>query len=169
MGGTAMSLLATFPIEGGCSCKLVRYRMLTAPLFVHCCHCSWCQHETGSAFAINAMIESDRVELTSGEVGEVIVVDTPSESGSGQKIVRCHRCFVALWSHYAGSGQLIKFVRVGSLDHPEFLPPDIHIYTASKQPWVVLPQGTPAVPEYYDREKHWSPESLTRRRTLLLG
>ena len=158
--------VTTYPIEGGCACKLVRYRMLTAPLFVHCCHCRWCQRETGAAFAINAMLESDRVEIVSGEV---IVVDTPSESGSGQKIARCHRCFIALWSHYAGLGQLIKFVRVGSLDHPDFLPPDIHIYTSSKQPWVVLPQEAPAVPEYYDRETYWPQDSLARRKALLLG
>ncbi len=158
--------VVTFPIEGGCSCKLVRYRMLTAPLFVHCCHCRWCQRETGASFALNAMIESSRVEQTSGEV---MVVDTPSESGSGQKIARCHRCFVALWSNYAGAGPLLKFVRVGTLDHPDLLPPDIHIFTSSKQPWVVLPPGTPASEWYYDRETHWPPDSLARRKALVLG
>jgi len=151
-------------LEGGCTCRFVRYRMHGTPLFVHCCHCRWCQRETGSAFAINAMIEADRVELLNGQVD---VVDTPSLSGKGQKISRCPRCRVAVWSHYAGAGERVHFVRVGTLDDPDRLPPDIHIFTASKQAWVVLPPGTPAVPAYYDRNEHWPPESLARRKALL--
>lgn len=106
------------------------------------------------------MIESERVELLSGEPE---LVETPSASGAGQRIARCPRCRVAVWSHYAGAGDAVRFVRVGTLDEPGRLPPDIHIFTASKQPWVVLPRGTPAVPEYYDRKRHWPAESLARR------
>ena len=124
--------------EGGCACRFVRYRMMSAPLIVHCCHCRWCQRETGASFALNALVESDRVELLHGEVD---VVATPSESGKGQKIVRCPRCRVAVWSHYAGAGDAVSFIRVGTLDEPDRLPPDVHIFTASKQPWVVLPPG----------------------------
>ena len=91
----------------------------------------------------------------------------PSASGSGQKIARCPKCRIALWSNYAGAGPLLKFVRVGTLDLPDHLPPDIHIFTASKQPWVTLSPGIPAVPEYYDREKYWPAESLERRKALL--
>lgn len=159
-----MSTTSAFPTEGGCDCRAVRYRMETAPLFVHCCHCRWCQRESGASFALNAMIESDRVtEL--GQPPEL--VDTPTESGSGQVIARCPRCRIAVWSHYAGAGPLLKFIRVGTLDNPDLLPPDIHIYTASRQPWVVLPAGTPAVAEYYDRERYWPAESLARRQVLL--
>jgi hypothetical protein len=153
-----------FPLEGGCTCGEVRYRMKTKPLFVHCCHCRWCQRETGASFALNAMIEAARVELLKGQVD---VVDTPSNSGKGQKISRCPRCRVAVWSNYAGAGDAVHFVRVGTLDEPDRLPPDIHIFTASKQPWVVLPPGTPAVAEYYDRDVYWPRESLERRSALL--
>ena len=159
-----MSTTSAFPTEGGCDCRAVRYRMQTPPLFVHCCHCRWCQRESGAAFALNAMIESDRV-VELGLPPEL--VDTPSESGSGQRIARCPTCRLAVWSHYAGAGPLLKFIRVGTLDNPDLLPPDIHIYTASRQPWVVLPAGTPAVAEYYDRERYWPPESLARRQVLL--
>ena len=154
---------AEFPIEGGCTCRKVRYRMTTKPLFVHCCHCRWCQRETGSAFVLNALIESDRVVVLQGTP---VTIDTPSNSGRGQKIIRCPDCHVALWSHYAGAGNALKFVRVGTLDAPDRLPPDIHIFTASKQPWVVLRPGTPAMPEYYDSRQHWPPESLERRRAI---
>jgi len=153
----------SFPIEGGCTCRAVRYRMASAPLFVHCCHCRWCQRESGSAFALNAMIEADRVQLLAGETERV---QTPSASGKGQSIVRCARCRIALWSHYAGSGDAVSFVRVGTLDDPDLLPPDIHIFTLSKQPWVLLPPGTPAVAEYYRRSEHWPAASIDRFKAL---
>ena len=153
-----------FSVEGGCTCRAISYRMTSKPLFVHCCHCHWCQRETGSAFAINAMIEADRVVLASGEPE---IVDTPSNSGKGQKISRCPACRIALWSNYAGAGDKVRFVRVGTLDDADRCPPDIHIFTSSKQRWVVLPAGVPAVAEYYDRNEHWPAESLARRRALL--
>jgi len=152
-----------FPLEGGCTCRSVRYRMLTPPLFVHCCHCRWCQRETGASFALNAMIEAERVELLAGRPE---VVDTPSLSGKGQKIWRCPTCRIAVWSNYGGAGDAIRFVRVGTLDNPDALPPDIHIFTASKQPWVVLPPGTPAVPEFYKAAEFWPADSLARRAAL---
>jgi hypothetical protein len=152
------------PHDGGCTCRSVRYRMSGRPLFVHCCHCRWCQRESGSAFALNAMIEAERVRLLAGEVE---VVDTPSNSGKGQKIARCPRCRIALWSHYAGAGDAVSFVRVGTLDEPDRLPPDIHIFTASKQPWVRLPPDRPAVAEYYKASEHWPKESLERRAALI--
>ncbi len=150
--------------EGGCTCRAVRYRMHGTPLFVHCCHCRWCQRETGTAFALNAMIEADRVMLLKGEVE---IVNTPSNSGKGQKISRCRVCHIALWSNYAGAGDSLRFVRVGSLDEPDRFPPDIHIFTSSKQPWVVLPEKIPAVAEYYDRNVYWPKASLARRALLL--
>jgi hypothetical protein len=151
-------------LDGGCACRAVRYRLTSKPIFVHCCHCRWCQRESGASFALNAMIEADRVTLLKG-VPEVVV--TPTASGKGQKIARCPHCRVALWSNYAGAGDKVRFVRVGTLDEPDRLPPDIHIFTGSKQPWVTIPPGTPSVPEYYDREKYWPAESLARRRALL--
>ncbi|HYJ98462.1 MAG TPA: GFA family protein [Burkholderiaceae bacterium] len=154
---------APFPLEGGCDCKRVRYRMRTRPLFVHCCHCRWCQRETGASFALNAMIEMDRIDVL-GEAPEL--VNTPSQSGQGQQIARCPSCRIAVWSHYAGAGPSVAFVRVGTLDPPDHCPPDIHFFTASKQPWVVIPPGHTALPEYYDLKDHWSPDSLERRRVL---
>ena len=159
-----MTISQTPPFDGGCTCRTVRYRMTSPPLFVHCCHCRWCQRETGASFALNAMIESDRITNLAAEPE---LIQTPSASGAGQTIARCPNCRIALWSHYAGAGPLLKFVRVGTLDDPDCLPPDIHIFTESKQPWVVLPPDIPAVTEYYDRDVYWPPESLARRQLLL--
>jgi hypothetical protein len=140
--------------------------MTTKPLFVHCCHCRWCQRESGASFALNALIEADRVQLL---VGKVEIINTPSNSGKGQKISRCPRCRIGVWSNYAGVGDAVRFVRVGTLDEPDRLPPDIHIFTASKQPWVVLPPNIPAVAEYYKASELWPKESLERRAVLLAG
>ena len=156
-----MSQAEEHVVEGRCTCGCLRYRVRGKPMFVHCCHCRWCQRETGSAFAVNALFESDRVELLQGEIDTVV---TPSNSGKGQKIVRCPRCRVAVWSHYAGAGEAVCFVRVGTLEEPGRLAPDIHIFTSSKLPWVVLPEGVPAVPEYYSARDHWPAESLERFR-----
>lgn len=158
-----MSTSPAYPIEGGCDCRLVRYRILGAPLFVHCCHCRWCQRESGSAFALNAMIEADRVERLHGEPE---LVETPSESGKGQRIARCPQCRVAVWSHYSGGGAAICFIRVGSLDDPDRLPPDVHIFTESKQPWVTLSADTPVFETYYDRAELWPADSLARVEAL---
>jgi hypothetical protein len=150
--------------EGGCTCQAVRYRMTSGPLFVNCCHCRWCQRETGSAFVINAMIESDRLEVMQGQPE---LINTPSESGKGQLIARCPTCRVALWSHYAGAGRKVSFVRVGTLDNPDNFPPGAHIFARSRQHWVNLDGSAPVFEEYYEREKLWSPESLARREAML--
>ena len=149
---------------GGCTCRALRFGLQGKPLIVHCCHCRWCQRETGSAFVMNALIEADRVLLLKGQP-EVVL--TPSASGKGQKISRCPTCRVAVWSNYAGAGDALRFVRVGTLDDPDALPPDIHIFTESKQPWVVIPAGARAVPQYYKSAEVWSEDSLARRRAVL--
>ena len=124
---------------------------------MHCCHCRWCQRETGSAFVLNAFIEADRVVHIAAEPE---LVATPSESGGGQDIARCPKCRIAVWSNYGAAD--FRFVRVGTLDNPDLLPPDVHIFTASKQPWILLPQGTPVKESYYRHEEVWSTESLER-------
>ncbi len=145
--------------EGRCACDGVRYRLSSRPLFVHCCHCSWCQRETGSAFVLNAMIESDRVIVTKGQPNTVSI---PSESGKGQQMVRCPECQTTLWSHYAGIGDKVSFIRAGTLDDPSLTPPDIHIFTSTKLPWVQLPQDIPAVSGYYSRKEYWPEASIVR-------
>lgn len=145
-------------IEGGCACKAVRYRMHAPALIVHCCHCTWCQRETGASFALNAMIEAERVVLLEGQPE---VINTPSDSGAGQRVTRCPKCKIALWSNY-GDGDLVRFVRVGTLDEPGRFPPDVHIFTESKQPWVVIPSGQRAVARFYKRDEVWPKSSIER-------
>jgi hypothetical protein len=146
-------------LNGKCACGYVSYHLIAQPMIVHCCHCTWCQRETGTAFALNAVLEANAVEMESGKCE---IIDTPSQSGNGQKIARCPKCRVAVWSHYHQAGSNISFVRVGALSQPEKLPPDIHIYTSTKQPWVVIPEGVPSTLEFYNPREIWSTENLQR-------
>jgi hypothetical protein len=152
----------TTELSGGCACGSVRYRLESEPMFVHCCHCLDCQRQTGSAFVLNALIETDRVTLLAGEPQPVGV---PTDSGKPHRIFRCPNCQVALWSEYGGRTRM-RFVRVGTLDTPAALKPDVHIYVRSKQPWLQLPPGVPAFQEYYDSKALWPAASLERRRAL---
>lgn len=132
-------------------------------MFVHCCHCRDCQRQTGSAFVLNALIEADRVDLLSGAPEPVPL---PTDSGRPHLVHRCLACRTALWSDY-GNRRVMLFVRVGTLDDPSALAPDVHIYTRSKLPWVQLPPGAPAFEVYYDMPKLWPAASLARRRAIL--
>ena len=143
--------------EGGCACRAVRYRLSSEPLFIHCCHCLNCQRQTGSAFVINLLIEAERVEVLAGVPQPV---DTPRDDGSVQRIFRCPRCQVAVFSEYGRPG--IWFVRGGTLDEPTQTTPDVHIYTRSKVGWVTLPEATPAFEVYYDTDQLWPAASLRR-------
>jgi len=144
-------------MEGGCSCGAVRYRLTSAPMFVHCCHCLNCQRQTGSAFVINLLIEADRVELLAAEPQPV---DVPRDDGSSQRVYRCPTCQIAVYSEYGRPE--VRFVRAGTLDDPSAITPDVHIFTRSKVPWVELPESAPAVDVYYDSKTLWPAESLER-------
>jgi hypothetical protein len=150
-------------LAGGCACGAVRYRLKSVPMFVHCCHCHDCQRQTGTAFVLNALIETDRLELISGAPASYAM---PTDSGRPHRIFRCPSCQTAVWSEYGGIAAL-RFVRVGTLDDPSAMPPDVHIYTRSKLPWVMLPQGVPAFEAYYSTRELWPAESLERRRAAV--
>ena len=150
--------------EGGCACGSVRYRLASDPLFVHCCHCLSCQWQTGSAFVVNLLIETDRVELLSGEP---VAVDVPRDDGSSQRIWRCSGCQVAVFSQY--TSPKVRFIRAGTLDAPRGIEPDVHIFTRSKVDWVSLPESVPAFSVYYETEKLWPAESLERLAALRRG
>jgi len=149
-------------VEGGCACGAVRYRLGSPPMFVHCCHCHDCQRQTGTAFVLNALIEADRVELLRGDPKPTRM---PTDSGKPHDVFRCASCQTAVWSIYGGRTE-VRFVRVGTLDDPSKMPPDVHIFVRSKLPWVQLPESTPAFDVYYDAKKLWPEASLERRRAL---
>lgn len=152
-------------LEGGCTCGTVRYRLSCAPMITHCCHCSWCQRETGSAFVINAVIESTEVELLASPPQIIL---TPSNSGRGQMVARCPKCHVAMWSHYPTAREAAAFIRVGTLDDKSAITPDVHIFRSSAVPWLGLTDGKPAFDEFYpDHLAIWGPDAMDRWEKLM--
>ena len=147
------------PLNGRCSCGKVKYQLQNTPLFTHVCHCTFCQRESGSAFALNAFVETHHVKLLEGETE---TVNIPTNSGGGQNIVRCPTCKIALWSHYSGAGDAICLLRIGTLDNPNAVKPDIHIFTSTKQDWLQFSDDIPNVEEYYKKEDYWPEESRDR-------
>lgn len=145
---------------GRCGCGAVTFSAPDDPLIVHCCHCTYCQRESGSAFGLNFLIESDRVEWT-GETEEVV---TPSHSGKGQRIFRCPTCKVALSSHYQGMGPGVHFLRAGTFDDSADVTPDVHFYTSTKMEWVNLEGDVPVYEDYYKSRDIWSAENWDRLR-----
>ena len=152
-------------IEGRCDCGEVRYRMHSAPIVVHCCHCRECQRQTGSAFVLNAIIETDRFEHT----GNVTEVTVPSGSGMGQVITSCAKCGVAVFSSYKIREDKVRNVRVGTLEDPDLCPPDVHIFTKHKQAWLQLGRSAPVFEEFYDFKEVWPADAQARWGVLFDG
>ena len=143
--------------EGGCSCGSVRYRVNATPLIVHACHCRQCQRITGSAFVLNALIEKSRVDVLSGEMNSVHFSDTFHTAHF------CPECATYLWSEYnSGRFDDCWFVRVGTLDEPDRMPPDVHIFTESKQPWFAIPDHAPRFEKFYKISETWDKDSIAR-------
>ncbi|KAI3401700.1 hypothetical protein diail_9364 [Diaporthe ilicicola] len=180
---------SAFPMEGGCCCGHIRYRLEQAPMAVHNCHCTPCQRETGSAFSPNIIIEASSVTFLApapptvpahrgepdtlppagpapapddnGGPSELLRTVIPTESGEGQTVVRCPRCFTTVWTEYV-LGPSVMFVKGGTLDRAWLVEPDVHIYVRSKRPFVAIADGKPQFQEYYDRAEVWRPEALER-------
>ena len=151
-------------LEGGCGCGAVRYRLADEPYIVHNCHCHLCQRQTGTGSAVNAFIESDRLEHLSGEL-----VEHQFATGSGQTqvVVRCAQCGTPVWGFYPRLGRKVAAVRVGTLDDPSAAPPDVAIFVADKPAWAPLPDGIRAFDQFYNPAEVYTAPSLERLKALL--
>lgn len=152
-------------LEGGCACGAVRYRMLDVPIFVNNCHCRLCQRQTGTASAVNAFIETDRLEQLSGDL---TVHEVPTGSGGVQRIMRCAACGTPVWSHYPRMGSKGAAVRAGTLDDPSAVRPDAAIFVAERPSWVALPDGVPSFEGIYNPADLLPPERFGRLAALVV-
>jgi len=151
-------------LEGRCACSAVRYKLTASPLIVHACHCRDCQRLSGSAFVVNIWIERKFVELTDGAPKSFRLA---GGTGKPHDVYFCQKCGTYLWSRYHGSPTDDLFVRAGTLDDPDAVSPDVHIFTRSKVPWLKLPERAKAFKSFYDINKIWSAESKERRKRNL--
>ena len=152
--------------EGGCACGATRYKLTAAPLIVHACHCRDCQRLSGGAFALNVWIEKRFVEADHAKLRSVMV---PAGSGKPQEILRCPDCGTAMWSKYHGAPGDTVLLRAGTLDHPEAIKPDVHIFTRSKLPWLELPAGARSFESFYKLAEVWPEASRERLRRNIAG
>jgi hypothetical protein len=153
-------------LEGGCACGAARYKLTSTPLIVHACHCRDCQRLTGSAFATNIWIERQFVEANEAPLTAMTV---PAGSGKPQEIFRCPECGTALWSKYHAAPGDTVLLRAGTLDRPETVTPDVHIFTRSKLPWFELPAGARSFESFYKLAEVWPEASRERLRRNIAG
>ena len=147
------------PLDGGCACGALRYRLVREPLFVHCCHCTRCQRETGGPFAHHLMIEYGAMTLL---LGEPSFVKVPTDSGNTHWVARCPACQTVVWNEHGSRKAITRYVRVGTLDEPRRCPPQAHIYVRSRQPWLAPDPQVPSFQAYYTAAKLWPSDSLAR-------
>ncbi|KAF2714816.1 hypothetical protein K504DRAFT_529080 [Pleomassaria siparia CBS 279.74] len=168
----ALSRKTFTPLKGHCTCKTITYEVVAPFLVTNCCHCTWCQRETGTVFVLNAIIETSNFRITSET--KPVFVYIPSASGDGQMIARCPTCYVALYGDYVGDGAWTTFVKAGTLDDDgkKRVKPDVHIFTSTKMDWVDLTsereRGVPILEKGYKREDVWSREANERFAALKL-
>jgi hypothetical protein len=148
-------------LTGGCACGALRYKLTGPPLVVHACHCRTCQRLNASPFVVNVWIEAARVERLAGEPRSFRLA---GGSGKPHDVFFCGACSTAVWSHYHSVPGHSLFVRGGTLDDPSTAPPDIHIHTASKLPWLPLPEGARSYAGMYDVKSVWPADKLARLR-----
>lgn len=130
------------PLEGSCECGRIRYRLVAAPRTVHACHCRQCQRLSGSAFSINAEVKAGDIELLGAVEPELLLV--ASEGSQKGRMWWCSRCATKLYADHHLAPDDTRYLRVGTLDTGESLPPRAHFFTRSKHPWIVLPPDLPA-------------------------
>jgi hypothetical protein len=158
-----------FPaITGGCTCGSVRYRLLTSPLFCYACHCTSCQKSTGSAFALHLSIESYNISIISRSKPSLVSL-SPNHSPSTKTSQRalCPHCGTVFWSHDNPWGYAVSDVRIGTLDFPGIMEPDVHSFVGSKLGWVGLPPGAKTAVGHYEYEALWPKSSLRRLEACL--
>jgi len=126
--------LPVFPVEGGCQCRAVRYRITASPLGVYNCHCKDCQRASGGTHTMSMIMRREDVELLKGEL---VGFDKAADSGRTVRMLGCARCGTKIWNEPL-SFTAILVVKPGTLDDMSWAVPVGNIWTASKAPWVAI-------------------------------
>ena len=116
-----------FPVEGGCQCGAVRYRLKASPLTVYNCHCKHCQRFSGAAWSMSMIVRDEDFEVLSGQT---VRYDRKADSDNVIAMNFCAHCHGWLWNDPARPG--IKVARAGTLDNMDWAEPIGNIWTDSK-------------------------------------
>ena len=139
-------------LSGGCLCSAVRYRLTEQfRMPPYACHCTDCQSRTGSAFSEHMLVGEADIHVE----GEVDAGTFVQPSGAQSTMIGCPRCKTRLYavnSERPGMASL----RCGTLDRSAEVVPAAHIWVDSKQPWIILPEGTPTVAEQPRSNEEWT-------------
>ncbi len=134
--------LPKFPVEGGCQCGAIRYRLMAPPLGVYACHCKDCQRFSGTTHTLSMVMRADDVALTGGTF---VGFDKAADSGRTVRMLGCSACGTKIWNEPLSFPELI-IVKPGTLDDMSWAQPVGNIWTDRKQPWVVLDPDVPNFP-----------------------
>lgn len=132
-------------IEGGCLCGALRYRVTGESKSIVHCHCRMCQRSSGAAFMTWATYLPAQVEWTQGEP-KIFASSNNADRGF------CSNCGSPIafftFENRADRRELIEVdMTVCSLDRPDDLTPQTHIYTSSQRAWIHLADSLPHRPE----------------------
>jgi hypothetical protein len=139
-------------LGGGCQCGAVRYTARQSATFRgYACHCTNCQSQTGSAFALQLWLLADDLKVE----GELIKGEFVKPDGNMVSMFACPRCFSRIYGVNSARPQFLV-LRAGTLDDSAKFIPDFHLWTQSKQSWVTIPEGAVALETQTDSLEQWT-------------
>ena len=120
-------------LTGRCICGQVKYRITEKPLFTQACHCKDCKIITGSSYVINTSVLDNTLTIE----GNNSSTELKAGSGATSNAYFCTKCGTYIYTDYASAvGRLT--VRTKTLDNSESFPPQVHIFTKDKDPWIFI-------------------------------
>ena len=129
--------LPAFPVEGGCVCGAVRYRLSGRPRTLYACYCHDCQRFSGGAHSMSMPVAAADVTLLAGETARY---DKTADSGRIVAVHFCARCATRLWHAPSRSPDVLN-LKPGTLDDTSWIVPVAHVWTASRQAGAAIPAG----------------------------
>lgn len=126
-------------LKGGCNCGAIRYAITSAPVAVAACHCTRCRRQSGAAYSVNLVIRASSMSV---EGSLAVFEEHDTESGELLRREFCGACGSPIRSVPTATPKFVA-VKAGTLDDPAPFPPQLHIWTRSKLPWVQIPAELP--------------------------
>ena len=144
-------------LKGECICGQVKYHITEKPLFTQACHCKDCKVLTGSSYVVNSSVLENTLIIE----GEVSSTELKAGSGASCKTYFCTKCGAYVYADYESAIKRLT-LRTKTLDNPKKFPPQVHIFTKDKDPWLNLSEDVICFKEMYDQKKIWPEDSLNK-------